>query len=245
MNRPWLGLVAILIGVTSACDESPKQKAEVPDEEPQMAVIEALAQRPQLAETDPAGGEPADFATWPGQGEGMTFDLMWLGGDEAIELREAPDQEAAVVATASWLDGEQFEWTGSRVHVDEPRPYTVEVDRELTGLPYDAEFLELEADEQRVELQEGESVYLYQYGGEGACYMGVGSKILLAQCPDEAMSVDDDSDLDDAEWKPLSQQWWVQVHVDGEDKGWFPVHDAPVEVHLRSVEGYDDFDDDY
>ncbi len=243
MSRLRIGFVLALFGAVVACDEPPEEPVAEPEPELEMAVIEAMSERPKPPQGGEAKPRPVGFFTWPGQHEGMTFDLMWLGGDEPLSLREEPDDEASVVATATWFDGEQLAWKDTLVHVQKPRPYTVEEPLELIGTSYDVEFAELEAEERHFELDEGDSVLLYQYGGEGACYVGVEDEIVLAQCPGQGMKAEDDTGLDDGPaWRSLAEQWWVEVAADG-DRGWFQVHQAPVEVHTRYIEGYDEFDE--
>ena len=231
-----LGLVVVW---ALACQEPPPEKEEATDEVVEIAEIQP---RPEPTDEDDepedVEPEPVEFATWPGIKKQMTFELMWLGGDEEVALYDEPRPEAEAIGAAGWIDGQEFEWIRTVVYVETPRPYQVEESAEVVVTPYDIEYGELEADEYTVELSAGDDIFLYQYGGEGTCYLGIGTDVVLGDCPHDGISVGDD-DLDsEARWTPLKEQWWVEVSSD-QKRGWFRVDDAPVSVHAREVEGYE------
>lgn len=243
----------ILAGAGSGCERAPEspQKPQAPaapvetveqDSEP----VE-IAQEEEKEVAGPPEG-PLIFASWPGREELHTFELMWLGGEREVELLEAPDPEAAVSARASWMDTEEIVWEDTRVRVEAATLYRVEGAREVAGLAYDEAFEELDAEEVHLELEDGELLALYQYAGEGTCFVGARGQVLLSECPAEGVREVRDEDpaegsaVIDGErrerWRPRSQQWWAKVRYKG-STGWMRVDNAPVEVHIRLIEGYD------
>ena len=243
MVRLWtIGVVTVSVAVLSACERAPEQKAESSDEEPEMAIIEP---RPELSpERKPAVWEPesVDFSTWPGSVDAESFDLMWLGGEESVELHAEPRREADVGGTTSWLDGEEIDWSATVVQIEEPRRYRADEAFVLEATPFDAEFGELEREVREYELDEDEVLYSYRYDGDGMCYLGIDGQIVYATCPDGRIVADAGDEVEDSEmaWHPVEARWWVEV--DEGPSGWFVVDDAPVEVLAREVEGYDGVD---
>jgi len=232
--------VALLVG----CEPQPEPRHEESDPEPlDIAEIEPMIavdehQRPEL---EP---EPVDFHSWPGSHAYDTFDLMWLGGDEELPLRDSPQSDADIIGSVTWLDGDHIDWTATRLHVDTPAIYRADSDFELVGTPYDVEFGELALEDDEYIVDEGEPVFVYRYGGDGACYVGVQSEIVYTECPDDNLQRKDGEAIEvdgDERWEPQSRTWWVEVSTDGL-QGWFDIDDAPVEVHARNIEGYDEFD---
>ncbi len=221
---------------------------EIVEPEPLALEVPEVLQKPPGVESPDEPEEfvpiPVDFSTWPGREEYMTFELMWLGGDEEVALHEEPRKESEVVAQLRWFDGDQLDWAETNVHVDSPRAYRVGEPQVITGIPYDVEFRELEADQREFEVGVDETLYLYQYAGEGTCYLGVAEEIVLADCPTGEVEIEDDGDSRvDGQWRPISQSWWVRVTGGDSDQGWLLVDDAPVEVHPRKIEGFDHTDD--
>jgi hypothetical protein len=244
MRRLLAGLaMAGGLAVAIGCEPEPSPgDEEAPQEETRYAEIKP---RPHLVDDEPeepTGPPTVEFAIWPGGGDWAASELMWLGSGEALELRESPHREASVIAEGRWEDGDLLEWSTSLVRVDAPRPYRVESKTELLGTPYDTEFGELEAKDEVYELDAGARVWLYQYDGDGMCYLLVDEEVILSDCPGESMSVEESSELEeDQGFKPLGEQWWIEVNTD-EGQGWFMVHDAPVEVHSRKAGGFDDIE---
>ncbi|RVU47917.1 hypothetical protein EA187_00325 [Lujinxingia sediminis] len=254
-------MLLMLPGGWVGCDrggapESPAAPG-VPVEREEAPEVVAPAE-PDVDEVQPSGPPegPLSFASWPGREELHTFDLMWLGGEREVRLHEAPDASSAQVGQASWMDTEEIVWEDTRVQVLEPTSYEVIRALELAGLAYDEDFEELDAEEVRLALEEGEQVALYQYGGEGTCFVGARDQVLLGPCPNEEMGLRKvarpDADVLPQEraaqgaahpevkerWSPLEQQWWVKVRHNAHS-GWMRVDDAPVEVHVRLIEGYE------
>lgn len=233
-------LAVALAAVVVACERGPEPKADGKDAgEVEIAEIRPA---PQFPEYDDAGwdAEPIDLSSWPGQEEQKTFELTWLGKDETVELREAPEPDAEVVATARWFDGEEVDWVETRVHVDEPQAYRMSEAVEIRATPHDVDDGELEAEEKKYALEEGDQVYVYQAAVGGGCYLGVAEEVVVGDCPDEGLPVEGYDELDAEQIRaPDSQQWWVKVRTD-DGSGWFEVKEAPVEVHVREVEGYEE-----
>lgn len=246
MSRRIAVMIAMFALWATACDRVPTEEAKPDEEEVRVAVVEPRVETVD-DEEEVVEPEPIHFLSWPGRHEQMTFDLTWLGGDEPLNLRAEPDEKAPVVREGTWFDGEQFDWRSSRMYVQKPRPYRVTRDHEMVVTHYDAEADEFDLDDVVVDLEEEDRIFLYRYGGEQMCFLGIDSELVLGACPDDYAVAEDDTGLDAEEfkpgdrWKALSEQWWVEV--DGaEGTGWFRVEDAPVDIHLRSEEGYDDID---
>lgn len=168
------------------------------------------------------------FSTWPGRDEHRQVELMWLGGEGEVQLWEAPDRESEQVATIGWEDGEDLIWRESWVRVIAPRALTVENEGIWQGIPYDAEYRELEAEPKEFVLHAGEEIYLYQYDGEGTCFLKVQREIALGDCPNGGtLSVMEEG----AELLPEEQQWWIKVS-EAQGEGWILVDEAPLEVRV-------------
>lgn len=223
-----------------ACEETPPPRDEPTDETPEIAEIKPTAtDENEDGPEEVVEPEPVEFVTWPGLEKQKTFELMWLGGDEEVELHDEPRADADVVGDVGWLDGQEFEWINTVVYVEEPRSYRVAESTELSVTPYDIEYGELEADERVYELEDGDEIFLYQYGGEKTCYLGIEDDVVLGDCPYDGIDVAGDELETEERWTPIAEQWWVEVEVDGVE-GWLFVDEAPVSVHPREVEGYDD-----
>ncbi|TXD38884.1 hypothetical protein FRC98_00325 [Lujinxingia vulgaris] len=257
-----VGAAAVLLWVGAGCDRDAEPEAvvdPVAPAQPEEEAVEVEPTEPDAEEAEPPGppSGPLSFASWPGREELHTFDLMWLGGEREVALYEAPDATSASVGRASWMDTEEIVWEDSRVRVTEPTFYEVSQALEVVGLAYDESFEELDAEELHLELEEGELLALYQYGGEGTCFVGARGQVLLGACPDEAAGLREVEAPSEApsqregaaagegahaevkeRWRPRQQEWWVKVRHDAES-GWMRVDDAPIEVHVRLIEGYD------
>ncbi|RAL24885.1 hypothetical protein DL240_01360 [Lujinxingia litoralis] len=239
-RQKWAAIV--MIGGLVACEkEGPAPAPESVQEEavPVEPPVAAVEEEPVVEVVEPPPG-PLTFVSWPGREELYTFDLMWLGGEREVALLAEPDPQAEVVDRAGWMDTEELRWQDTRVRVTEPRYYLLESPRELVGLAYDQSFEELEAEEIRLELEEGERLALYQYDGEGSCYLGARGLVVLSGCPEEGVRLEEAEPAEQAgeRWRPRAQQWWVKVQGP-RAAGWMRVDDAPVEVHVRQIEGYD------
>lgn len=246
MKNGWKGwgasaVVAVLAVTVVGCEKTPDVGEPLAEAEIPEAVVEPREEKEEKADEE---FEPivVEFPGWPGDSEQMTFELMWLGGDEALELRESPDPKSEVVAKGRWLDGEEFDWLESRVVVETPRAFRVEEDYETMATPYDVEFGELEAEDVLISLEEGERIYLYQHRGEGSCYMGTRKGVVLGSCPKEKLSAEEELEKHEDSWTAVDTKWWVKVEGDG-GQGWFVVTDALVEVHPRQLEGYDEWEE--
>lgn len=245
MKKRWTGwggwaVVAFVATTVGGCEdtpdsEEPRLEAEIPE-----AVVEPPKTKEEKADEE---FEPivVEFPGWPGDREQMTFELMWLGGDEELELREFPEPASEVVAKGRWFDGEEFDWLKSLVVVEKPRAFRVEEDYETMATPYDVEFAELEAEDQLISLEEGERIYLYQDRGEGSCFMGTREGVVLGSCPEQKLSVEEKPQEHDDAWTAVDEKWWVKVEGDG-GEGWFVVTEASVEVHPRQLDGYDEWE---
>lgn len=248
MKRWTTTAIVLALCLAVACDRSSEEEVRSP--EPVLEVEPPRVESPEVADedvdeiADEVEPEAVDFIAWPSSGEQWTFELMWLGGDEEIELRDRPRLDASGVGMVSWMDGDQVEWMETRIHVDRPRLYFVEESITLTGTPYDTEFLELEATERQVEFQAGERVYFYQYAGENRCFIGVGGEILYTGCDLlQFLTGHDDLEWENEDYfRPYSQQWWVKVDQ-ASVQGWMLVDEAAVDVHERRIEGYEDFNE--
>lgn len=262
-NRKGAALLMLLTlpGGWVGCDRGGEPEAPapaVPVEREEAPAVEAPAE-PDAEEAEPPGPPegPLSFSSWPGREELHTFDLMWLGGEREVALYEAPDAASSQVGAASWMDTEEIVWEDTRVRVMEPTAYEATRALEVAGLAYDEDFEELDAEEVRLALEEGEQVALYQYGGEGTCFVGARGQVVLGPCPTEEMGLRAVSERPDADaqpaqaasegaahpevkerWRPREQQWWVKVRHNAQS-GWMRVDDAPVEVHVRLIEGYE------
>lgn len=239
--------MAAIFGVLllGACDrEAPVQSGEDELEEAPVLQIEEREEREDLGleeaeSAEKAGPESLWLRTWPGREEHSSVAVMWLGGNQEIGIHEEPDGESAEVGRFSFLDGDDLEWNQSRVLVDEPRELTVAAETEWVGIPFDPDYEELEARPRSFYLEEGEAIYLYQYEGEGTCFLGVQGEVVLGDCPGGEVRVE--QELEEGEqWRPLSQQWWLLIAVEGRE-GWMRVDEAPVEVRRidLSDQGYD------
>lgn len=245
MRRFYSILMICVLGLCAGCE---REQAETPappareitpqEESPEKPILEENLEDEEV--TAPA----AAFDSWPGREEFRIFELMWLGGEEPLALREEPDREAEILGHATFLDGEQLDWTQTMVLVLEPRPYQAEQAMEWSGLPYDAEYMELEAGNRQFEVEEGELLYLYQYDGEGTCFWALEGEIALGSCPLDGWTAlgDEVNESESLLWKPLRQEWWVKIKS-GDLEGWFLVEEAPVEVKVRQIEEFDTFDD--
>lgn len=248
MRRFNLILMICLVGFGAACErEQAAPSIPAPEEVASDMASSHDEPSPKEADEDEEMAESpprASFESWPGREEHRTFELMWLGGDEEYGLREEPAREADVAGVVSFLDGDQLEWTQTVVQVLKPRIYEAEQAMSWSGLSYDAEYMELEAQERRYELQEGDRISLYQYGGEGSCYWGIEQEILLGACPTDHWRVLDEgaNSEEQAPWQPLEQEWWVKVKSD-DVEGWLLVDEAPVEVIQRYIDGFDVFEE--
>lgn len=236
-----LAVTLVVTGLAAGCEPSP-EPVDQEDEtaRPEVVTIEPIAEFPE-EEPEEVEPESAEFgATWPGGADHETFDLTWLGGDEAVELYDRPRADAEVVGSASWMDGADVEWLETVVFVDRPGRLEVETDLELVATPYDREFGELEATDETYRLEEGESLFTYRYDGRGECYLGVETEIVVAECPADQVRFDgEDPQMEpDLRWEADGSQWWVRVEADGQ-QGWLKVDEAPVEVHPREVEGFE------
>lgn len=235
--------ILVVLGVVAGVGCEREQAVEPPEPAVQVVLEEpAEAEDPVMEEVVEEEPSPpaASFESWPGREEHRTFELTWLGGEEEAELRQEPDRGADVIARARFFDGEQVEWTQTQVQVVRPRPYQAQQAMRWSGLPYDAEYMEVEAGERQFEFEEGDQLYLYQYGGEGTCFWGVEQEIVLGSCPLDGWRALEGGE--DAPWQPLEQEWWVKVKS-GQAEGWILVDEAPVEVRLRYLEGFDSFDE--
>ena len=242
--RRWTTVV--LVGGVCAwrggCEDVPQQvdagQAAVP-----VAEIDPVAEFSDSDSEESPHPGAADFSTWPGTREDETFALMWLGGDEQVQLRAEPTDEAEVVASASWPDGGELEWLATRVRVDEPRAMQAQRAVELVASTYHREERRLATDQQHFELAAGDRVFFYQYDGEETCYYGVGDQIVLGDCLPEALAaVGEGQPAEGEPVTPVSKQWWVRVETPEGSRGWMLVDEAPVEVHRRALEGYDGID---
>ncbi len=245
MRRLLAGMaIAGGLAMAAGCEPGPSEEEEPRQRETRYAEI---LPRPDLVDDQPEeeeGPPTVEFSIWPGGGDWAASELMWLGSGEGLKLREAPDPEAPVIDEGRWDDGELLEWSTSLVRVDQPRPYRVDEKVELLATPYDSEFGELEAKDEVYELDVGDQIWLYQYDGDGMCYLLVGDEVVLSDCPGESMSVEDTTGLEgDEGFKPLSEQWWVEVTTD-DGGGWFMAREAPVEVHSRKADGFEDIEAD-
>ncbi len=241
-SRQRSGVVIVaVVWLVVGCEPQPQPKDDEPEPQPEIVVVEAP--KPAEDDRDAKPVSPVDFfGSWPGEVEYDSFDLMWLGGDDEIELREEPQEDAEVVGVAGWRDGEEFHWRETMVRIDTPRAYESLEDFELEATPYDEEFGQLEAEDIVVDVEAGQKLFAYRYAGEYGCYLGVEQQVVYADCPADQVGVDPEKfdGIDAGEkWTGEHRQWWVMV--DGEDgEGWFRADDAPLEVHPRVVEGYDD-----
>ena len=244
MKKRWkiLGVasVGLFFSLAAGCDEVSEPSDPLAEFERPEALVEPAAETPEeeFEEFDPV---VVEFPGWPGQDEQMTFELMWLGGNEQLELREAPKVDAQVAAGGSWFDGDHFDWLQSLVVVQTPRPLVVVQDYEMTVTPFDTEEGELEAADERIRLEQGERIFLYRYQDEGSCYLGIRDGVVLGSCPGSRLEPEEEPQELDDPWTSIDEKWWVKVEGD-DGVGWFVVSEAPVEVHPREIEGYDEFD---
>ena len=171
------------------------------------------------------------FSTFPGRDEHQRVELMWLGGDERVSVREEPRRDSPVLVEKNWLDGEDLDWNQSRVHVLRPRTLSVARESEWVGIPFDQEFEELEAEPRSYRVEQGELLYLYQYDGEGQCYLGIDQEVALGDCPAEgALAVREI--LED--FLPEEQEWWIEILTEA-GPGWLLVDEAPLEVRVLEI----------
>ena len=240
ISAPLAVAVVLLVGCEPQPqprqDDSEPEPLDVAEIEPMLAVDDDERPEPQP--------EPVDFQSWPGSHEYDTFDLMWLGGDDELPLRDSPQPDADVIGSVSWLDGEHIDWTTTTLLVETPTIYRADAQFELVGTPYDVEFGELAIEDEEYVVDEGEPVFVYRYGGDGTCYLGVQSEIVYTECPDDNLRQENGEAIEvdgEKRWSPQTRQWWIEVSTDGL-RGWFDIDDAPVEVHARDIEGYDEFD---
>lgn len=227
-----LGIVVLLVAGCEREEATP----QVP--EPPVVDLPEM-EEPEEDEEDPAEEpwepEAAAFLGWPGQGEGRTFGLTWLGGDEVLELLEEPRHDSVVAGRLRWLDGEELDWRESRVEVVEPRALQVVEPVVFFGFPYDVEFREIESEGRSVELSPEQVVFFYHDAGEGQCFLGVDGEIYLGECPEGALEPLEPLDPGAQMLTPLRALWWVLISEDVE--GWMEVMEAPLEVYEREIEG--------
>lgn len=235
--------VTVLVAV-NGCEPRPEPLEQQDDDESaEFIVIEPMVDDSD-EEPEQVEPSPVDFAaTWPGEANYDSFDLMWLGGDEPIELYEEPDVESEVIGSARWIDGEQFGWIDTMVRIEQPREYRAEQGFTYEGTPYDEEFGQLALEDQSFEVEADQPVFAYRYAGEQGCYLGIDDQVVYGDCPVEELGIDENFDELDAagKWNGQARQWWVKVDSD-DGPGWFRPDEGPVEVHPRKVEGYDEVD---
>lgn len=259
------GMLVVVAAVVAGCEPEDDDPAELPRLQTERADIadriDGLGEPAQPDEQQPDEEQidpPAvDFpGSWPGQADHDTFELMWLGGDREVELREQPRLDAPVVGVAGWTDAHQMRWEQTLIRVEHPRPLHTVESIELMGTAYDVDVGQLEAREEAWQLDEDERLYAYRRNIEGDCFLGIGSEVVLTDCLYERVEPADElSDPDETDetvetdvpgdvdlWSPLSKQWWVGVRAEAAD-GWLLVDDVDVEVLPRRLEGYDEFDE--
>ncbi|MBA2661299.1 MAG: hypothetical protein H0U74_03340 [Bradymonadaceae bacterium] len=240
------GIAAAILGLAgaSACERqlaSPPEPAVLPP----TAVEADVAVTPEIVESADAGRDaaaepgPAPFVieSWPGREEMHTFSLTWLGGSDEIALRQHPDALSASVAEVSWPDGNEVEWKETRVVVTRPRIYRALRQTRFVGVFYDplAEPIEPEemvASEETLTIEAEERVALFQYAGEGACYVEVRERLYLGSCPAKQFAAESEPSVGRRKFQPLEQQWWVLVEHK-KASGWVRVDESLFEVRTR------------
>lgn len=184
-----------------------------------------------------------EVEAWPGQGEMLTFQLTWLGGEEEVVLRERPDENSAEVARRSWEDGSDVDWEETRVVVLAVRPFRALKDVRLEVMPFDPQAEVLEPEEMVEEnvvvtVSQGELIELYQYVGEETCYLGIGGQMYVGDCPGKEFETAVAVEEGQRRLTPLEQEWWVLVG-DGEARGWVRADNSLFEAHTRRMEAYE------
>lgn len=184
-----------------------------------------------------------EVEAWPGQREMLTFSLTWLGGEEEVVLRAGPDLASAEVARRGWEDGSEVEWSDTRVVVLAGRPFRALKDARLKVISFDpgAEVVEPEEmveEEFALEVKAGELIDVYQYVGEGACYLGAGEQMYVGDCPGKEFVADVEVEEGERKLEPLEQEWWVLVG-DGAERGWVRADDSLFEARTRRMAEYE------
>ncbi len=233
--------MAMGLGGLMGCEEGPSEE-ERSQREIGVAVIEVAEE----VERPWRGPRPAFFDGWPGADEGMrSFELVWLGGEEELPLRVESIPDAPVVTVATYEDGEEVDWVQTRLVVVEPRLVAFVEDWQMWALEYDEEKGEVEGEEIEAEFEAGDKTEIYS-GAGGECYLSHEEKIVLAECPPddyvEAVSARGEALDEEVVMDGRRIEWWIKATW-RDERGWFEVEEAPVEIHERRMEGYDMRDD--
>ncbi len=232
----WLAAAMALVVV--GCEPTPSEEPR-PERDREVAVIEVAEE----VERPWRGPRPASFDGWPGASDGGAgFELMWLGGEDYVELKVESLEDAPVVTAASFEDGDTIDWRQTRVVVLEPRLVRLIEDWDMWGLRYDLEEGEVSEHEVEESYEEGAKLEIYHQALGGECYMSHDHELVLAQCPPiekvQAVAADGEPLEEEVVLDGRRKQWWVLVEWEDE-RGWFKVEEAPVDVRERRMERFD------
>lgn len=246
--KNWKPSVAVVLFLLlGGCEREIEESAKEPPGVELPVVMEPEGEFEGQEEEEPEaapeglGPDPIWLSTWPGREEHTTVAVMWLGGDEEQPLYKQPDQGSQEIGRFGFEDGADLEWTQSKVYVEKPRELRVLEETEWVGIPFDAEYRELEAEARSFVLEEEERIYLYQYEGEGSCFLGVQGEVALGDCPGGGgIAVSEEPEEGGQSWRPDVQYWWLEIRM-GSVEGWLLVDEAPVDVRIVDLSdgGYD------
>jgi len=119
----------------------------------------------------------------------------------------------------------KLEWEESIVAVTVPRPLIAGAETKFRASGLDATTGEL-GEEVEVTVPKGRAYDLYQYDGEGTCYLGSGQQVFLDSCPDPAQ----DRHAGNSDTTAVAQQWWVRI---ASPKGWLKIDDAKFATEIE------------
>ncbi len=184
-----------------------------------------------------------EVESWPGRREMSTFSITWLGGAETVVLREFPRTLSAEVSTRSWEDGSEVEWSDTRVVVYAGRPFQALKNTRMEVVEFDPTVEPLQPEEMidqyvTLEINEGDSIELYQFVGDETCYIGVNEKIYVGDCPGKDFQTNADGSEGKLRLEPLEQEWWALVG-DGAQRGWVQLDGALFETRIRRMTDYE------
>lgn len=175
---------------------------------------------------------------WPFDDGQSQYRLVWNGGDSRLPLFAEPDPNSKLLGEVSYKDGDEMETTADYTAVYQPTIFRTKRSLTVEGRIHGSRSRGEAGQAFSKKLPKGSSIAVWLYAGDGDCYLGVGGRIIVGECPDPANYVGDfDGPSIAFAMRPLQKIWWVQISTPVAT-GWVPLDDR-VYVDLLPLSGGD------
>ena len=164
---------------------------------------------------------------WPFDDGKSQYRLTWAGGNTQLPLFAEPDPNSPLLGQLSYEDGDEIETSGDYVAVYVPSTFRTRRTLTIAGSVHKPDSAS-HGSKFRKTLRKGATVSVFMYAGDGRCYVGIGGRIIVADCPDDKDFVGTfDGPTEPIQMQPLGKLWWVYVNTPAAD-GWIPLDDRVI-----------------